>query len=74
MQNAQYAIQMLHKLTQKNAKNEPAMQSLIIAHHNIGIEYGHLKDRQQALQSYIAGHKLAMTHLGTQHQLTKTLE
>ena len=44
--------------------------ALAVAYHNLGIELDHFDNREEALQAFATGHKLAVKHLGSSHTIT----
>lgn len=70
LSNASIALKILKAEASKSSKNIPA---LILALHNIGIEYESLGDIEKAASTYKYGLDLSQQFLGNSHQYTSIL-
>lgn len=70
LSHASVGLKILKAETSKSSKNIPA---LILALHNIGIEYESLGDIEKAASTYKYGLDLSQQFLGNSHQYTSTL-
>ncbi|OMJ82076.1 hypothetical protein SteCoe_17349 [Stentor coeruleus] len=69
-----HALKALNLLKSKYLEDPSIITTLLVAHHNAGIEYEFLSYIPNALNIYTKGFKISLENLGNKHPLTKSLQ
>lgn len=69
-----HALKALNLLKSKYLEDPSVITTLLVAHHNAGIEYEFLSLIPNALNIYTKGYKISLENLGNKHPLTKSLK
>ncbi|OMJ82549.1 hypothetical protein SteCoe_16713 [Stentor coeruleus] len=69
-----HSLKALNFLKAKFLEDPSVVTTLIVAHHNAGVEYEFLSQMQRAFSMYARGYKISQEYLGDEHPLTQSLK
>lgn len=69
-----HSLKALNLLKAKFLEDQGVITTLLVAHHNTGIEYEYLSQMPNAFSIYARGYKISQEHLGDEHPLTQSLK
>ncbi|OMJ79984.1 hypothetical protein SteCoe_19855 [Stentor coeruleus] len=69
-----HSLKAFNLLKAKFLEDPDVVTTLLVAHHNTGVEYEYLSQMPSAFSIYARGYKISQEHLGDEHPLTQSLK